>query len=84
MSNPINELMQLNPFSDPRLVHGYSDCARAISTDGRVIYDVDQIRRKIMKTIGLDEDDAEEFLQVNIIGSHFDENDPIFASFPKT
>ena len=78
----LETLRQVNPRAlvlDER----YEDCMIGISerTDPpKAVYSSLAIINKLMKLDGMDYDEAQEYFEFNILGSHMGENTPMFVS----
>ena len=67
---------------------GLDDAIIAISRDSltgkyRVVYDVARIVQVLINDQGMEEDDAYEYMEFNIIGAYVGEMTPIWAFLPE-
>ena len=65
---------------------GLDDClmgaVRRFGSEPLALYDYEAVIKKLMSRDGMDQDEAEEFFEFNIIGSWVGENTPAFFVKP--
>lgn len=59
------------------VMDGYDDAVIGITLDNRLIYSLDKIRQMLMSVDGMTQEDAEDYISYNIVGS-IDPNDDSF------
>lgn len=68
---------------DAVLVDGFDDCiigvGSRIGMPPAIVYDKWKILSKLVKSVGIKEDEAEEYFEYNIAGQYAGEATPIFA-----
>lgn len=65
------------------LVDGFDDCiigvGHRIGMPPMIVYDKWKILHKLVKVVGIPEDEAEEYFEYNIVGQYVGEATPIFT-----
>lgn len=51
------------------VMDGYDDAVIGITLDNRLIYSLDKIRQMLMDVDGMTQEDAEDYISYNIVGS---------------
>jgi len=72
-------LSELNP--EARLADGFEDALVGIGQQFNLylaVYDVKKAREVLMKRDGMSEDDAQDYLEFNVLGAYVGDNTPIF------
>lgn len=79
----IEEVIELWPDEEFMVADGYDEAIIGVEEEGmRIVYDVDQIIRILMKD-GMTADDAYDFYHYNIVGSYVGEKTPLFVTLIK-
>ena len=76
MTLNITEIVEVFGNESTLKVDGYDDCIVGVDGDGRLVYD----RMKMLDKLGKDmsSDEAEEYFEFNIAGSHMGEMNPLY------
>jgi len=74
----ITEIVEVFGNETALKVDGYDDCIVGVDGDGRLVYD----RMKMLDKLGKDmsPEDAEEYFEFNIAGSHMGEMNPLYIN----
>ena len=78
MTLNITEIVEVFGNETALKVDGYDDCIVGVDGDGRLVYD----RMKMLDKLGKDmsPEDAEEYFEFNIAGSHMGEMNPLYIN----
>jgi|TARA_Y100000296_G_scaffold23522_1_gene27844 hypothetical protein len=76
MTLNITEIVEVFGNETALKVDGYDDCIVGVDGDGRLVYD----RMKMLDKLGKDmsSEEAEEYFEFNIAGSHMGEMNPLY------
>jgi hypothetical protein len=59
---------------------GYDSAIIGVSTDGIVVYDLEGIIKILMERDSMDYEEAQEFIDYNIVGAHIGDTTPILVN----
>ena len=76
MTLNITEIVEVFGNDSTLKVNGYDDCIVGIDGDGRLVYDRRKMLDKLEKDMSSEE--AEDFFEYNIAGSHMGEMNPLY------